>query len=407
MTPAGDPENRRAGAAGSIATVADAAGARSVRAAPVLAADESGSDSNAAAAASAAAAAAVEAVAERVTARGSAQAARIATILLAVIAGGAVLSLAREVFFPIVAAALLSMLLSPIVAQIERLRLPRIAASLVVILCVVGLLFLAIDALLEPLARALDQVPAMEGLVRRTLRVARYTMGAPFAEWVAARFEEWTAAGKGAASAVLFSRLLTASLGVATVLVLAFFLLASGDLFLQKLIRVIPRIRDKVNALKIVRTVQEEVSRYLLTVTMINSALGIVVGGVCWYLGLPNAILWGTVVGVLNFVPYVGPFVSLCLLTTASAAHFSNLADILLVPIAFSGITIIEGQFLTPMIVGHRVELNPVVVFVGLLFWFWLWGIPGMIVAIPILIIAKVWAQHTEAMAGWAEFLGG
>ncbi len=246
--------------------------------------------------------------------------------MLAVIAGGVVLSLGREVFLPIVAAALLSMLLSPIVAQFERLRLPRIVASLLVILGVVGLLFLAIDALLEPLARALDQLPAMEGLVRRTLRVARYTMGAPFAEWVAARLDEWTAAGKNAASAVLFSRLLTASLGAATVLVLAFFLLASGDLFLQKLIRVIPRIRDKVNALKIVRTVQEEVSRYLLTVTMINAGLGIVVGTVCWYLGLPNAILWGTMVGVLNFIPYIGPFVSLCLLTTASAAHFSTLA---------------------------------------------------------------------------------
>jgi predicted PurR-regulated permease PerM len=231
-------------------------------------------------------------------------------------------------------------------------------------------------------------------------------MGAPFADWLAARFEEWTAAGKGAASAVLFTRVVSASLGAATVLILALFLLASGDLFLQKLIRVIPRIRDKVNALKIVRTVQEEVSRYLLTVTMINAGLGLVVGAVCWSFGLPNAILWGTLVGVLNFIPYLGPFVSLCLLTTASAAHFASLGDILLIPIAFCGITIIEGQVLTPMIVGRRVELNPVVVFVGLLLWFWIWGVPGMIVAIPILIIAKVWAQHTEAMAAWAEFLG-
>ncbi|MDQ6620092.1 MAG: AI-2E family transporter [Pseudomonadota bacterium] len=333
-------------------------------------------------------------------------AARVATIVVAVIAAGTVLSLAREVFFPIVAAALLAMLLSPIVAQIERLHLPRIGASLVVMLFVIALLFLAIDALLEPLARALDALPAMQGLVRRTLRVARLTMGAPFADWLGARFDEWTAAGKGAASGALFTRLLSASVGTATVLVLAFFLLASGDLFLQKLIRVIPRIRDKVNALKIVRTVQEEVSRYLLTVTMINAALGIVVGSVCWYFGLPNAILWGTLVGVLNFIPYVGPFVNLCLLTTAAAAHFSSLADILLIPVAFAGITLVEGQVLTPMIVGRRVELNPVVVFVGLLLWFWLWGVPGMIVAIPLLIIAKVWAQHTEAMAAWAEFLG-
>jgi predicted PurR-regulated permease PerM len=139
---------------------------------------------------------------------------------------------------------------------------------------------------------------------------------------------------------------------------------------------------------------------------MINSTLGIVVGTVCWYVGVPNALLWGTIVGVLNFIPYLGPFVSLCLLTAASAAHFSELSEIMLLPLAFCGITLVEGQVLTPMIVGRSVELNPEVVFVGLLLWFWIWGIPGMIVAIPILIIAKVWAEHTEAMAAWAEFLG-
>ena len=334
------------------------------------------------------------------------QAARVALVVLAVIAVGGVLSLAREVFFPLVAAALLSMLLSPIVIQIERLRLPRVAAALVVVLGVIGLLFLAIDAMLEPLARALDALPAMQGLLHRVMRVLRATMGAPFAEWGTARLNEWTSSGAGAASGVLFNHLLSASLGVVTVLLLAFFLLASGDLFLQKLIRVIPRIRDKVNALKIVRTVQEEVSRYLLTVTMINSVLGIMVGTVCWYFDLPNAVLWGTLVGLLNYIPYLGPFVNLVLLTGASAAHFSTVADILIIPVTFSAITLIEGQVLTPMIVGRQVELNPVVVFVGLLFWAWLWGVPGMIVAVPLLIIAKVWTQHTEAMAGWAEFLG-
>ena len=103
---------------------------------------------------------------------------------------------------------------------------------------------------------------------------------------------------------------------------------------------------------------------------------------------------------------FLGPLISLALLTTASAVNFGSLAEVLVIPLSFSAITLVEGQVLTPMIVGHRVELNPVVVFVGLLFWFWLWGIPGMIVAIPLLIIAKVWAQHTNSLAAWAEFLG-
>jgi predicted PurR-regulated permease PerM len=332
--------------------------------------------------------------------------AQIAVIGLFVIAAMGAIWWAKPFLLPVVASIVLATLLAPIVAWLEAMHAPRALGSLIVIAVVVVLLFVAIEFMLEPLARLLDTIPAMESLLTRLLRASRHLFGEPFADWLKARFGEFAAQQSGAVSAGLFAGIVGGSVGVGTVLLLTFFLLASGDHFLQKLVRVIPRIRDKMNAVRIVRTVQGEVSHYFLTVTIINIALGAVVGLICWYFALPNALLWGSLVTALNYLPYIGPIVNCVLLATASAAHFSSLGEALVVPLLFAGITIIEGQLITPAIVGKRVALNPVVVFAGLLFWGWLWGVPGMMLAIPLLLVAKIWAQHTAALEQWAEFLG-
>ncbi len=191
-----------------------------------------------------------------------------------------------------------------------------------------------------------------------------------------------------------------------TILLLGYFLLAGGDHFLQNLVQMLPRIRDKVNAVRIVRTVQEEVSHYFLTVAAINALLGLAIGLLCEYFDLPNALLWGALVTLLNFLPYVGPFLVFVMLSVVSAAHFSSLGEVAALPLTYAVITVLEGHLITPMLVGKRVALNPVVVFTGLLFWGWLWGVAGMVLAIPLLLVAKIWAQHTPALAPWAEFLG-
>lgn len=332
--------------------------------------------------------------------------ARVAMVGLFVLAVVAALAVGRTFFVPLTGGIVLAMVLSPLVSRLEAIRVPRTAGALATIAVVLVALFAAVEMLLGPLARLLDELPSMQALIGRLTHVARQLLGEPYGDWLKLRFAELAQQQGGALSAHLFAGAAGASIGIGTVILLAFFLLASGDHFLQKLVQALPRIRDKFNAVRIVRTVQDEVSHYFLTVTLINVALGTVTGLACWYFELPNALLWGAVVAAFNFVPYVGPLASFSLITIASAANFSTLSETLIVPVLFACITIAEGQVITPMIVGRRVALNPVVVVVSLLFWAWLWGVAGMILAVPIMLVVKIWAQRTEALAQWSEFLG-
>jgi predicted PurR-regulated permease PerM len=264
----------------------------------------------------------------------------------------------------------------------------------------------AVELLLDPLTRLLDTMPAMESLLYRLLRAARQSFGQPVGTWLENRVSEIAAQQGGAASAGVFAAVLSSWVTTGTILLLTFFLLAAGDHFLQSLVQMLPRVRDKVNAVRIVRTVQGEVSHYFMTVTAINAVLGIVIGLLCEFLEVPNALLWGTMVALLNYLPYVGPFVAFLVLSAVSAAHFSVFAEAIALPSAYAVVTILEGHLITPMLVGRRVALNPVIVFAGLLFWGWLWGVAGMVLAIPLLLVTKIWAQHTPILAPWAEFLG-
>ncbi len=332
--------------------------------------------------------------------------ARVAMVGLFVLAVIATLAVGRTFFVPLTGAIVLAMVLSPLVSRLEAMRVPRTAGAVAAIAVVLFALFLVAEILIDPLARLLDELPSMQALIARLTRVSRQLLGEPYGDWLRLRFDELAQQQSGTLSAHLFAGAAGASLGIGTVILLTFFLLASGDHFLQKLVQALPRIRDKFNAVRIVRTVQDEVSHYFITVTLINVALGTVIGLVCWYFELPNALLWGAIVTTFNFVPYVGPLASFMLITIASAAKFATLSEALVVPLLFACITIAEGQVITPMIVGRRVALNPVVVVVSLLFWAWLWGVAGMVLAVPIMLVVKIWAQRTETLAQWSEFLG-
>jgi predicted PurR-regulated permease PerM len=332
--------------------------------------------------------------------------ARVAMVGLFVLAVIGVLAIGRTFFVPLTGAIMLAMVLSPLVARLETVRVPRMGGAVLAIGAVILGLFVAIEVLLDPLARLLDEIPSMQELLGRLTHVSRQLLGEPYGNWLKLRFAELAQQQGGTLSAHLFAGAAGASIGVATVILLAFFLLASGDHFLQKLVQALPRIRDKVNAVRIVRTVQDELSHYVATVALINLALGTVTGLICWYFGLPNALLWGALVALFNFVPYVGPLVSFTLITIASFGTFPTVSQALIVPLLFACITLVEGQVITPMIVGRRVALNPVVVVVSLLFWAWLWGVAGMILAVPIMLVVKIWAQRTQVLAQWSEFLG-
>ena len=195
-------------------------------------------------------------------------------------------------------------------------------------------------------------------------------------------------------------------LGFAVFFVLLYFLLSSGDLFLRKLIHVLPRLQDKKRAVIIMRGIEDHISKYLITVTMINACLGFAGGLVFWAFGLPNPVLWGTLAFVLNFVPYLGALTEILIVGLVAAATFPHLGRALLVPAAYLGLAVVEGSLFTPFLMGRRMTLNPVIIFGAVTFWGFLWGILGVFLAVPALVMLKIFCEHVKPLAPIAEFLG-
>lgn len=152
------------------------------------------------------------------------------------------------------------------------------------------------------------------------------------------------------------------------VAVLLYFLLASGDLFLAKLVKLLPRFTDKKRAVQIARDAESQISAYLTTITLMNAAFGLAVGLASFALGLPNPVLWGVLAGVTNYVPYMGALVMAMVLGVVALLQFEGVGRAALVMGVFFALNFLEGYLVTPRLLGRRLSLNPVVV-TGVLFW--------------------------------------
>ncbi|MCU9850227.1 AI-2E family transporter [Defluviimonas sp. WL0024] len=189
-------------------------------------------------------------------------------------------------------------------------------------------------------------------------------------------------------------------------LVLALFLLASGDMFYVKLIESFPRLSDKKRALKIAYGVEQSISHYLLAITAINAGLGAVIGAGFWLIGMPQPVMWGVIAFLFNFLPYVGAIAGVALAAAVAIITFDSVGYALLAPGFYLVATAIEGQLVTPVVVGRRLELNAVFVFATVVFWAWMWGFAGALMAVPFLVCFKVLCDNVAALAVIGNFLG-
>ena len=188
-------------------------------------------------------------------------------------------------------------------------------------------------------------------------------------------------------------------------LVIAVFLMASGDLFYEKLVRVLPTLTDRKRALHIVYDIETEVSTYVLTLAAINAGLGIAIAVTFHALGMPAPYLWGLLTFFLNFIPYVGAVTGGALSAFMAIVTFDSLGYALLIPIAFATWSLIESEIVNPLILSRRLQMNAVAILLSLAFWAWLWGIAGAAIAVPVLVTIKVFCDHVEGLSGLGEFL--
>jgi predicted PurR-regulated permease PerM len=207
----------------------------------------------------------------------------------------------------------------------------------------------------------------------------------------------------------LFESLRLVGTQLAVTFVLLFFLLASGEMMNEKLVRVSPSFRDKKRAVAIWRQVEREVSNYLFSITLINIGFGVVVGaGAGLYIvGMPNAVLWGAMAILLNYIPYLGAIIGIAILGIIGIVTYDDLSYAALAPAVYAVANIVESQFVTLGILGRRLTMNPVIIFLSVAFWAWIWGVPGALMAVPILVVVKVLCDHIESLAGLGEALSG
>ena len=321
---------------------------------------------------------------------------------------------ARAFFLPIVLALLLTFLLSPLVRGLKKLRIPEALGAGIVVLGLLGVLGLGVYELSAPVSDWMQQAPAsLRKLERRVRDLKKPVQTVSKATEQVAKIAQvggGAPASQVTSAPTLGARLLSQALDVAvsgvSMIILLYFLLAAEDMFLRKLIKVLPRLDDKKRAVDIARQIETEISAYLSTVTLINVALGLAVWGLMAWIGLPNPLLWGVMATVFNYIPYLGPLTMLAVLAGVGFLTFNDLPHALLPPGAFAALTFVEGYLLTPMVLGRRLTLNPVVIFLALSFWGWLWGIAGAVMAVPIMVVFKIFCDHSEPLAPVGEFLG-
>lgn len=337
----------------------------------------------------------------------------VALIILTVLALLYTLRFAQAFFLPIVLAILLNFLLSPVVRLLRNaLRIPEPLGAAVVVIVMLGVIAFGVYQLTPAATAWVARAPESMATIQRRIRplqkpVEQVTKAAEQVEQatdmdkktpqVEIKGPSFTRQVFGGTTAMLSTSLV--------VIFLAYFLLASGELFLQKLVGVLPNLKDKKTAVRIVRETESQVSTYLVVTTLINIGVGVVTGVALAVLGMPNPILWGVIAGVLNFVPYVGGLVNTVILALAAFLSFEETGRALLVPIVFTVINILEGNLITPWILGRKMRLNTVAVFVGLVFWWYVWGIPGAIMAVPIMATIKIACDHIDSLRPVGEFL--
>jgi predicted PurR-regulated permease PerM len=326
----------------------------------------------------------------------------------------AFLYFAKPFVMPILLAIILSFLLKPVVNGLHRIKIPRWIGALIVIVALISLTWVIFSHLTQPARDWMAKAPENLGKVRT--KIEHYVrpaqqLGRQVQEITTTRPEQPTQTKVEVSNTNIAGTVVGYARDVITafieVLVLLYFLLGTGDLFAQKLVKVLPSLTDKKRAITIFHELQSNISVYLFTITIINISLGALVALGTMFLGMPNPLLWGTLAALLNFIPYFGPLTGVAILAVAGLVAFDSVARGLMPPILYLSLHAIESNLVTPTVLGRRLTLNPVVIFASIIFWMWLWGIPGALIAVPLLMMIKIACDHFKPLAPIGEFLGG
>ena len=332
---------------------------------------------------------------------------RLALNVLLLLALLYTITVSKALLIPLVLAAFIGLALNPIVVAGARVHLPRWLSASVLMVGLIAGIGTGVSLLAQPAVGWFHGAPAaiktfvpklrnltkpLEAANRATQTLVTGTNRASVAEPAPISISAWG----------VVSTAPTVLAAVLSVLLLVFFFLVYGDTMLRRLVEITPSFAYKRHAVEIVRNIQTEVSRYLLTALLINGGLGAVTAGMLHLYGVPDALLWGAVAMFANFIPYVGALFTTLVLAVVSMLYAKDASlEVFLPALTFAGITALEGNVITPLIQGRSMRLSPIAILLWLLLWGWLWGIPGALLAVPMLTCTKL---ICERVRGWGWF---
>ncbi|WP_299203473.1 AI-2E family transporter [uncultured Amphritea sp.] len=337
------------------------------------------------------------------------------------------LYLAKALFMPLMVALFFSLFMSPLVTSLQRVRIPRAISSIVLITLLLVPVTLLGMSLVEPVAKWAERIPEISVYVSEELNAIEQSLMPEKGNKALAEpsgffglFKGQEVPAESGQSTSLSKTVMMGGvqagmslLGVApqlmvqflTVIVVTLMLLIFGPALYIAVVTELPMIKDKPAAMLLITDTQRELSRYIFTVGMINTLLGFCVGTALWGIGVEDAVLWGVMVGLLNFAPYIGPLAGMAILCIAGLIQYDFTGMAMLPVLIYFCINLLESQFVTPMALGYRFHLNPLIIILWVIFLAWLWGAVGVLLAVPFLVSAKLIARHVHPLGPWVRVM--
>jgi len=338
-----------------------------------------------------------------------------AQVVLATLASLFVLWATRDLLIPLLLAMFFALVGNPIIRALKNMYVPRFVGGLLVIGVGLGAAGMLVDQLAEPAAAWVRQAPAELHQLAPKLRALLRPMQE--ANTAAQSIAQVATSGGAKPVQVIrtevndpWSAFLTTPRWVASVLavvLLTYFFMVYGEDFQKKAIAMLSTRQQKRVTADILMAIEVEMSRYVLTITVINFFVGALLAGILIAIGLPlqQALLWGTAAAILNFAPYVGPMIGVALMLLMGFVNFQGLFASLLPAMVYLGLHVLEGEIVTPIILGRRMAISPLVLILALMVCSWLWGIAGLLLAVPMMVCVKIVLSKIDGLTPWSNLL--
>jgi predicted PurR-regulated permease PerM len=317
---------------------------------------------------------------------------------------------AAEVILPVVLAMVLTLLLLPGMRLLTRLHVPRSLSALILILAALAGILALGAAVSGPAKTWAGRLPDGVPLIEEKLRFLSQPIqtASEFLQKADRMGQQGSPSNGGLGlTESLFRGTQHFASGLFETILVLFFFLVSGDTFLRRLVEILPRFKDKRQAVDLSQQIEDNISAYLVTITLMNAAVGVGTALVMWVCGVGDPVLWGVIAFFLNYLPIMGPLLGVLLFVFVGLLETPTLWQSLVPAGLYFLIHILEGETITPMLLARRFTLNPVLVIISLIFWFWMWGVPGAILSVPMLAITKIVCDGVKPLNAIGHFLEG